>query len=319
MEELKCPICGEPTNVYMGNARKDRLCRKHGKELKDGLIEQCPDCGKWKKTGEECKCKQKALERNTNEELTCIICGKSSNGKPLCRDCYYEMLENYDELDYLKSFEGAKEYYYNLKNSIFWIKKMEYAQTACKKLYAIAKVMDEFYYTEATQKAIDDIKYLLTKKQEYLNKSSKSEKEEQPKEKESIEHDDLNINEEIADYRRTYPATIHCSDGHYVRSTNEKIIDDTLYRERVFHEYERRYKAIDGNTYYPDFYLPDYKLFIEFFGVEENKNKNDHKRKIFIQDKDYNWEFIEYKKRGILDEEIIDIIEKYKKKIRKGQ
>ena len=27
--ELKCPICGEPTRVYMGNARKDKLCGKH--------------------------------------------------------------------------------------------------------------------------------------------------------------------------------------------------------------------------------------------------------------------------------------------------
>ena len=29
-ENLVCPICGEPTNVYMGNVRRDRLCRKHG-------------------------------------------------------------------------------------------------------------------------------------------------------------------------------------------------------------------------------------------------------------------------------------------------
>lgn len=86
MEELKCPICGEPTNVYMGNARKDRLCRKHGKELKDGLIEQCPDCGKWKKTDEECACKRK--KTTTSEELTCIICGEPSNGKHFCFNCW---------------------------------------------------------------------------------------------------------------------------------------------------------------------------------------------------------------------------------------
>lgn len=28
-DELKCPICGNPTRVYMGNARKDGLCAKH--------------------------------------------------------------------------------------------------------------------------------------------------------------------------------------------------------------------------------------------------------------------------------------------------
>ena len=304
MEELKCPICGEPTCVYMGNARKDRLCRKHAKEFKDGLIEQCPDCGKWHKTGESCECEEeKPID-------FCIICGKDSNGKPLCRNCYYEMLENYDELDHLKTYDGAKEYYYNLKNSIYWIKKMEYAQTACKRLYAIAKIMDEICYTEATKRAINDIVYLLNKKKEYLSKNA----ENKEKQEEKVEHDDLTINEEISDYRRTYPATIHCNDGHYVRSPNERIIDDTLYKERIFHEYERRYKGVDGITYYPDFYLTDYNVFIEFFGVEENKAKNEKKKNIYLQDKSHNWEFIEYNRRGNLDEVIIDIIEKYKKR-----
>ena len=41
-EELKCPICGQPTRVYMGNARKDRLCAKHADELKAGT---CIECG----------------------------------------------------------------------------------------------------------------------------------------------------------------------------------------------------------------------------------------------------------------------------------
>lgn len=39
MDKLTCPICGEPTRVYMGNARKDRLCGKHADELKAGKIE----------------------------------------------------------------------------------------------------------------------------------------------------------------------------------------------------------------------------------------------------------------------------------------
>ena len=86
MEELKCPICGEPTNVYMGNARKDRLCKKHAKELKDGLIEQCPDCGKWHKIGEACECKKK--KATANDDLTCIICGEPSNGKHFCLNCW---------------------------------------------------------------------------------------------------------------------------------------------------------------------------------------------------------------------------------------
>lgn len=37
-DKLVCPICGEPTRVYMGNARKDRLCGKHADEFKHARI-----------------------------------------------------------------------------------------------------------------------------------------------------------------------------------------------------------------------------------------------------------------------------------------
>lgn len=130
--------------------------------------------------------------------------------------------------------------------------------------------------------------------------------------KQIIENDDLQgVSEEVADYRKKYPATIRCKDGHYVRSNNEKTIDDRLYEKRVFHEYETRYKAKDGQYYYPDFYLPDADVFIEYFGVSENQEKNNKKRKLFMKDNEHHFEFIEYTKSGILDEIIYDIIEKY--------
>ncbi len=101
-KDLICPICGEPTSVWYGNARKDRLCRKHAQEFKDGLIEQCEDCGEWHEKGKYCKCKIKNVKVdfsniNTNDvnlinkdaaELTCIICGEPSNGKHFCKKCY---------------------------------------------------------------------------------------------------------------------------------------------------------------------------------------------------------------------------------------
>lgn len=92
-EKLTCPICGEPTRVYMGNARKDRLCGKHADELKNGKIEQCPECSKWKPTGKTCGCtqakNQTKKEEYSNGELTCIICGEPSNGKHFCLNCYH--------------------------------------------------------------------------------------------------------------------------------------------------------------------------------------------------------------------------------------
>lgn len=92
-----CPICGEPTAHIYGNYNKYGLCPEHSTQEKAGKIKQCPDCGKWNKTGETCNCKKKQKVyfdpneeeiKNETEELTCIICGKPSNGKHFCLDCW---------------------------------------------------------------------------------------------------------------------------------------------------------------------------------------------------------------------------------------
>lgn len=92
--ESKCPICGEPTSVWYGNARKDGLCRYHAQQLKEGLIEQCPDCGTWKEKTKPCDCqkKEQQMENPTidTNELTCLLCKKPSNGKHFCIDCWKE-------------------------------------------------------------------------------------------------------------------------------------------------------------------------------------------------------------------------------------
>lgn len=89
MKDLKCPICGEPTNCYMGNYRKDGLCLKHAKMMKNGEIKQCSDCKKWIKADENCNCKQENENKDNNyQELTCIVCGEPSNGKHFCFKCW---------------------------------------------------------------------------------------------------------------------------------------------------------------------------------------------------------------------------------------
>ena len=75
-ENSTCPICGNPTSIWYGNARKDKLCREHAQQMKEGIIEQCPNCGKWHTTGKPCECKSKAIrysENVNNSELTCSL------------------------------------------------------------------------------------------------------------------------------------------------------------------------------------------------------------------------------------------------------
>ena len=94
-EELRCPICGEPTNVYMGNARKDHLCKKHGKMANAGEIVQCPDCGKWNEKDVVCDCKKtKEVIKHENNDFTeqkenkCLLCDNDSGKYLFCKKCY---------------------------------------------------------------------------------------------------------------------------------------------------------------------------------------------------------------------------------------
>lgn len=63
--EKTCPICGKPTFLVYGKyPRKDGLCYEHSQMLFSGEIEQCPDCGKWKKPQDICEC-HKPITKNT--------------------------------------------------------------------------------------------------------------------------------------------------------------------------------------------------------------------------------------------------------------
>ena len=93
MEELNCPICGAPTRVYMGNARKDRLCAKHADELKkgniiineEGLVVDVKSNKVLNKDYEEFK----KEEQDSNGIVRCIICGRETKpGFFFCTLCY---------------------------------------------------------------------------------------------------------------------------------------------------------------------------------------------------------------------------------------
>ena len=83
-QKLICPICGEPTRVYMGNARKDRLCGKHADMLKAGelILNESGQFVSPKAVTKE------SHNENAASALTCILCGENSNGKHFCLKCY---------------------------------------------------------------------------------------------------------------------------------------------------------------------------------------------------------------------------------------
>ena len=78
-------------------------------------------------------------------------------------------------------------------------------------------------------------------------------------------------------FREKFPPTIRASDGHMVRSRAEAMIDAWLYENRIVHAYERLVRV--EQKMYCDFYLPEYDLHIEFWGLESNPKYKVRKEK----------------------------------------
>lgn len=198
IKDLICPICGEPTNVYMGKARKDRLCKKHGKMKNDNLIDVNSEGVYYEvNTGKllnapkvEKKIDPKKDAKTGTDELTCIICGEPSNGKHFCIKCYHEYKD----------------------------KSIDIRITNCRE----TKILDQ-----------------------YGN------------------------------------LTIECDDGRRVRSRAEALISNFFYNNKIRSVYEKTiYYKEDGEdkTLHPDFYLPDYDIYIEY---------NEIKKKSYLKSKAY--------------------------------
>jgi len=68
------------------------------------------------------------------------------------------------------------------------------------------------------------------------------------------------------DFRDRFPATHRAADGHFVRSRAEMLIDNWLYMAEIVHAYERKL-PIEEDVYC-DFYIPTGKVYIEFWGLE---------------------------------------------------
>jgi hypothetical protein len=70
------------------------------------------------------------------------------------------------------------------------------------------------------------------------------------------------------EFRDKFKPNLRATDGHYVRSKAELLIDNWLYMSGLVHAYERKLPI--GEEKYCDFYLPTGKVYIEYWGLEDN-------------------------------------------------
>lgn len=64
--------------------------------------------------------------------------------------------------------------------------------------------------------------------------------------------------------------TIQAADGTVVQSDGERLIAEALTEFGIVYRYDNRFRIIKGYAIRPDFYLPEYDLYIEYWGMEDN-------------------------------------------------
>lgn len=64
--------------------------------------------------------------------------------------------------------------------------------------------------------------------------------------------------------------TIAATDGTVVQSDGERQIADALSEMGIAYRYDNRFRIVKGYAIRPDFYLPEYDLYIEYWGMEDN-------------------------------------------------
>lgn len=277
-KELTCPICGEPTSSYMGHARKDGLCRKHAKDLKEEKIFSDENKRLWFdiETGEILNkdFKYKTLPQNGFDK--CILCGEHSNGYAYCKKCF-KKYSNDDLLYNLNYFENNKQNLLSLDNI-----------EDNKDIEDDDNIKDE----EEIEKK-DEIELIEEQKNNVIiiNQENKSKcitcgKQTEGflfcptcykkyKNKELLFKITNCSSVELLD--EDYEGKYTCKDGHIVKSKSERDIDNFLFENDIQHAYEKElpYGAKENEILHPDFFLKDYlgkgkHVYIEHWGYNEN-------------------------------------------------
>lgn len=269
-----CKVCGKPSGYFP-------LCKDCNELKEQGKIIKCDKCNNWHYIDSDC-------HKDVQNELNCIICGNNTKNEALCSECSQKMKEYYstsfDKND--KSFELI-DYYYNLRQNIYRMKNFDYVKNNCCKLFALAKlVKDVFNNTSLSDRIINDIKDIVSVKGSKIQQSITEASNTKDSRKEEI---------------------FRTSDGHYVKSHPECIIDDILYELRIVHCYEKTVPfEMEQASVKCDWFIPvlDNRrgIYIEYWGMntKEYLSNKARKRKAYI---DKKIPLIEIEKDDYLDKQ----------------
>lgn len=173
-----------------------------------------------------------------------------------------------------KQFELPAQRVNALFSELGWIKKALKGWNSTPQGEAMGAVQREDYRSGVPYVCWPD-SILQTKVFQLSLKDVKGEQPEPAKETDEKE-------EKKNDFREKFPATFRTTDGHMVRSKAEMLIDNWLYMAEIVHAYERKL-PIEEDVYC-DFYIPTGKVYIEYWGYENDEKylkRKEEKLKIY--------------------------------------
>ena len=101
-------------------------------------------------------------------------------------------------------------------------------------------------------------------------------------------------------FRHKFEAKHRTTDGHFVRSKAEMLVDNWLYMAEIVHAYERKLPIEE--EVYCDFNIPTGKVYIEFWGYDNDAKYLARKQKKQAIYQKYNFNLIE-----LTDEEVLNL------------
>ena len=248
---------------------------------------------------------QREFEEERLRKIKCRICGESSFGDPICHNCIErsKILSQEINSSRLNSYDNIHKYRQELMLSAINTENQIAKEAACLRLVALAELL-ETKYKEHAKKGIfeffSDLNNIQDK--ETLLKKYQLHEEQTPEKSENGS--------------KEYEAKkLKCLDGDIVKSKAEREIDNFFFNNKIWHIYEYSYRhPITHELSRPDFYLPNYNLFIEYFGLNSEKylKNREHKIKMYRSDDTINFEYLTYEDDDRLYDKLKDICQKYK-------
>ncbi len=236
----------------------------------------------------------------------CIICDDCSMGETICSRCSErkEIFKKELPMKRFGKYEYAHQYRLELISSILESKHGFQKEADSLKLIAADEILEDKYKDKIVNLDLS----LLSDIHNGIDETELKEKYNLSNSHASAAHAEPEFGDKYGN------RTLECLDGDFVRSKAEREIDNFFFNNRIWHIYEKAYHVPNsGKKYNPDFYLPDYNLYIEYFGSEEPKylRKKDEKIRVYSADPNINFEYLTFEDDNQIYERLQDICRKY--------